>query len=92
MIPRSLRWLADGIQSIEAAPNFIMLLVGAAWRAQQPDRMRRIGVFITADNDPQTRRFLTVFKLALQEARLDGGREIQVGYRFGASDVERFSG
>jgi hypothetical protein len=64
---------ADGIQSIEAERNFIMLLCGVAvWRAQQPGRMRHIGVFITADSDPQTRRFLTAFELALQEPGLDG--------------------
>ena len=51
--------------------------------------MRRIGVLLTiAEDDPQA-RFLMEFKRALQELGWIEGRNIQVDYRFGASDVER---
>src|ERR1700687_4615527 len=75
--------------------RFIILLGGAAaWplaaRAQQPERMRRIGVLMgTAEDDQQTRPFLQAFKRGLQELGWVEGRNIQVDYRFGASDVDR---
>jgi putative tryptophan/tyrosine transport system substrate-binding protein len=75
--------------------EFITLLGGAAvWplaaRAQQTDRMRRIGVLMgTAEDDQQTRPFLQAFKEGLQELGWIEGRNIQVDYRFGASDIDR---
>jgi putative tryptophan/tyrosine transport system substrate-binding protein len=75
--------------------EFITLLGGAAaWplaaRAQQTDRMRRIGVLMgTAEDDQQTLPFLQAFKRGLQELGWIEGRNIQVDYRFGASDVDR---
>jgi hypothetical protein len=52
--------------------------------------MRRIGVLLgTAENDQQTGPFLQAFKRALQEQGWIEGRNMQVDYRFGASDVER---
>jgi ABC-type uncharacterized transport system substrate-binding protein len=76
--------------------HFITLLGGvAAWpltaRAQQPsERVRRIGVLMgTAESDQQTGPFLQAFKRSLQELGWVDGRNIQVDYRFGASDVER---
>jgi putative tryptophan/tyrosine transport system substrate-binding protein len=53
--------------------EFITLLGGAAaWpvaaRAQQPDRIRRIGVLNPfAENDPQVQANITAFRQALQK-------------------------
>jgi putative ABC transport system substrate-binding protein len=73
----------------------ISLLGGAAvWplaaRAQPGERVRHIGVLMgTAENDQQTGPFLNAFKHGLQELGWIEGRNIQVDYRFAASDVDR---
>jgi putative ABC transport system substrate-binding protein len=60
-------------------------------RAQQLERMRRIGVLMAiAEDDPLTQPYLTAVKQGLQELGWVEGRNIQVDYRFGAADVERF--
>jgi len=76
--------------------EFITLLGGAAaaWpvaaRAQQGERIRRIGVLIGgAESDQQPRGNLQAFKGAMQELGWIEGRNIQVDYRFAASDVGR---
>jgi putative ABC transport system substrate-binding protein len=75
--------------------ELITLLGGAAaWplaaHAQQGERTRRIGVLTgSAENEPQTQSYLIAFRKALQELGWIEGRNIQVEYRFGASDVER---
>src|SRR5262249_24095784 len=60
--------------------KFVATLGGAAaaWplaaRAQQPDRVRRIGVLInTVDNDPDAVARLSAFKKALRELGWDEG-------------------
>jgi len=71
---------------------FISLLGGAAaWplaaRAQQPDRVRRIGVLInTVDNDPDAVARLSAFKKALRELGWDEGRNLQIDTRLGVED------
>jgi len=72
---------------------FITLLGGtaAAWplaaRAQQPDRVRRIGVLInTVDNDPDAVARLSAFKKALRELGWDEGRNLQIDTRLGVED------
>src|SRR5712675_1473705 len=79
--------------------ELIALLAGGAassmsWpllaRAQPGERARRIAVLMgTAESDQQTGPFLQAFKRALREQGWIEGRNIQVDYRFGASDVER---
>jgi len=76
--------------------EFITLLGGAAaaWpvaaRAQQGERIRRIGVLIGgAESDQQPRGNLQAFKGAMQELGWIEGRNIQVDYRFGVSDLSR---
>src|SRR5262249_26342498 len=76
--------------------EFITLLGGAAaWplaaRAQQPDRMRRIGVLMnfTAD-DPVSLGRVTAFVQGLQELGWTIGRNLQIEYRWGAGNVERY--
>jgi ABC-type uncharacterized transport system substrate-binding protein len=77
--------------------DFIALLGGAAaaWplaaRAQQPGRMRRIGVLMNAgadDADGQAR--VIAFVQALQELGWTNGRNARIDIRWGAGDAERY--
>src|SRR5947209_7709564 len=66
----------------------------AAWplaaRAQQPERMRRIGVIQgLAANDPQGQERFEAFFHALRELGWTDGRNIQVVHRFTDGDVGR---
>jgi putative tryptophan/tyrosine transport system substrate-binding protein len=77
-------------------PGFIAVLGGAAaWplagRAQQPGRVRRVGV-LTAyrENDPSTQPFLTAFAQALERFGWAEGKNIQIDYRFAAGDPVLF--
>jgi putative tryptophan/tyrosine transport system substrate-binding protein len=75
--------------------EFIALLGGAAaaWplvaRAQQRERMRRIGVLMhLAAADPEGQSRLAAFLQALQEAGWAVGRNLTIDVRWGAADVE----
>ena len=74
---------------------FIAALGGAAaWpvvaRAQQPDRMRRIGVLLTiAGDDPETRDRMAVFRQGLETLGWTEGRNIRFDYRFADGDPAR---
>jgi putative tryptophan/tyrosine transport system substrate-binding protein len=76
--------------------DFITLLSGAAgWplaaRAQQPDRMWRIGVLSSlAADDPETQARHAAFLQGLQEWGWTTGRNVQIDYRWGAGDPDRF--
>ena len=76
--------------------DFISLVSGgAAWpiaaRAQQPERMRRIGVLVslTAD-DPQAQARVAVFQQALQQLGWSDGRNARIDYRFAAANPENY--
>ncbi|SDR58119.1 putative ABC transport system substrate-binding protein [Rhizobiales bacterium GAS113] len=76
--------------------EFIMLVGSAAvaWplaaRAQQPERMRRIGVLIVvSENDPESRTRVTAFQQGLEKLGWTVGRNVQIDYRFDISDDER---
>ena len=76
--------------------EFIMLLGGAAatWpfvaQAQQPERIRRIGVLTSnAENDPEYRASITEFVQALASRGWTEGRNIQIEYRYAAGNPER---
>jgi putative tryptophan/tyrosine transport system substrate-binding protein len=77
--------------------EFITLLGGtaAAWplgaSAQQSERMRRLGVLMnsTAD-DAVSQDRLTAFVQGLQELGWTVGRNLQIDYRWGAGNVERY--
>jgi putative ABC transport system substrate-binding protein len=76
--------------------EFITLVGGAAaaWplmaRAQQPDRMRRIGVLMAfSENDPEGTVWLSNFTKGLQELGWTDGRNAQVDIRWGAGNPER---
>jgi putative ABC transport system substrate-binding protein len=77
--------------------DFITLLggVAAAWpftaRAQQPDRMRRIGVFMNlAADDPEAKLFVEAFLQGLQQLGWTDGRNLRLDYRWGAGDADRY--
>ena len=75
--------------------NFITLLGGAAaWplaaRAQQPERMRRIGVLVAYDeNDPEARRRLSAFTQALADLGWTDGRNVRMDLRWRGGDTNR---
>ena len=59
-------------------------------RAQQPERMRRIGALIAfAENDPEQRARNTAFLNRLEELGWKDGRNLRVDYRFSEGDPER---
>jgi ABC-type uncharacterized transport system substrate-binding protein len=74
--------------------KFITLLGGAAaWplaaRAQQSQRVRRIGVLMNlAADDPEGQARLAAFLQGLQEAGWAVGRNVRVDIRWGASDTD----
>jgi putative ABC transport system substrate-binding protein len=75
---------------------FITLLGGAAvaWplaaRAQQPERMRRIGVFMsTAGEDAESKARIAAFVQELQKLGWSDGRNARIDVRWPAGDVER---
>jgi putative tryptophan/tyrosine transport system substrate-binding protein len=66
----------------------------AAWplvaRAQQPQRMRRVGVFMNlAADDPEGQARLAAFLQGLQEAGWAVGRNLRVDIRWRAADGEQ---
>jgi ABC-type uncharacterized transport system substrate-binding protein len=75
--------------------DFITLLGGtaAAWplaaRAQQPERVRRIGLLMGTADDPEGQARVTALKQGLQELGWTDGRNIQIETRFGAADAAR---
>src|SRR5215813_7225155 len=75
--------------------EFITLLCGAtaAWplaaSAQQPDRMRRIGVLTPfASDDPVEQTRVLAFAQALAQSGWIEGRNVRIEIRWGASDPE----
>src|SRR6266849_5455277 len=59
-------------------------------RAQQPDRMKRIGVLLNVgENDPESLGRLAAFAQGLQELGQIVGRNVRIDTRLGAADVER---
>src|SRR3954462_15448469 len=74
--------------------QFITLLGAAAWpfaaRAQQGERMRRIGVLMSlAADDPESQARHAAFLQGLQEWGWSVGRNVAIDYRFAAGDAER---
>jgi putative ABC transport system substrate-binding protein len=75
--------------------DFITLLGGAAaWplaaRAQQPDRMRRIGVLMNlVADDPEASARVTAFVQGLQQLGWTEGRNMRIDARWAAGDADR---
>src|SRR5256886_3579043 len=77
--------------------KFLATLGGAAaaWplvaRAQQRERMRRIGVLMSAvESDPRGLEYITAFAQGLAELGWTVGRNVRIEYRWGAGDLDRF--
>jgi ABC-type uncharacterized transport system substrate-binding protein len=79
--------------------EFISLLGGAAaallWplaaRAQQGERIRRIGVLMNlAEDDPESQARMSGFVQALQQLGWTDGRNVRIEIRWAAADPERF--
>jgi len=74
---------------------FITLIGGAAaWplaaRAQQGERMRRIGVLMhTAADEPESQARLAAFMQGLQELGWAVGRNMRIDYRWSVGDAAR---
>ena len=75
--------------------KFITLLGGAAaWplvaRAQQGDRVRRIGVFMSFyENDPEGKLRYSAFTQALADLGWADGRNVRIDLRWGGADINR---
>jgi putative tryptophan/tyrosine transport system substrate-binding protein len=60
-------------------------------RAQQADRMRRIGILMAlASDDPQGQARLVAFVQGLQELAWTDGRNVRIDTRWAAGDADRF--
>ena len=76
--------------------SFLAALGGAAaWplaaRAQQPERVRRVGVLINhAENDPTGQGYMAAFRQGLQDLGWTLGRNIQIDIRWGAGRNDRY--
>ena len=76
--------------------KFLATLSGAAgWplaaRAQQPERVRRIGVLMNlAVGDPEGEARIAAFLQALQQLGWSDGRNVRIDYRWAAGDTGRF--
>jgi putative ABC transport system substrate-binding protein len=77
--------------------EFITLLGGAAaWpplaaHAEQPERMRRIGVLMNlAADDPQGQARIAAFVQGLAQLGWTEGRNVRIDYRWGPGDAERY--
>ena len=77
--------------------EFITLLGGAAaaWpltaRAQQGERMRRIGVLINlSESDSAEQKVVLAFRQGLRELGWEDGRDVRIDMRWGAGDPQRY--
>ncbi len=71
--------------------EFIAVLGAAAWplagHAQQPERVRRVGVLIPyRETDPQAKAYVTAFAQALGRLGWVEGKKIRIDHRFAAGD------
>jgi putative tryptophan/tyrosine transport system substrate-binding protein len=76
--------------------DFITLASGAAvaWpvlaRAQQPERMRRVGVLMTvSENDPEGQARLDALRQGLKQLGWSEGKNLAIEYRWAGGDIGR---
>jgi putative tryptophan/tyrosine transport system substrate-binding protein len=74
--------------------EFITFIGGAAiWplraRAQQPERMRHIGVLMgLAEDDPETKARLAAFRQGLEKRGWSEGRNVRIDYRYAPAGAQ----
>ncbi|MFZ0347669.1 MAG: hypothetical protein WAM03_05925, partial [Pseudolabrys sp.] len=59
-----------------------------AVRAQQPDRMRRIGALAGIEGDAEGQARFAAFQEGLQQLGWTDGRNVKIDYRFGGGDAD----
>jgi putative tryptophan/tyrosine transport system substrate-binding protein len=76
--------------------RFLATLGGSAvaWplaaRAQQPERMRRVGVLIAPlESDPDAQRRMSALRDGLEKLGWNDGRNVRIDVRWGGGDAER---
>ncbi|MGB9656715.1 MAG: ABC transporter substrate-binding protein, partial [Pseudolabrys sp.] len=73
--------------------DFIILLGSAAWpliaRAQQTERMRRVGVLTGIEDDAEGQARFTAFLQGLQQLGWTDGRNVRIDTRWAEADAER---
>src|SRR5262245_15479935 len=71
-----------------AALGGAVLLSPPVLRAQQPDRIRRIGVLIPpAEKDPEAQAWVAAFREGLEKAGWTDGHNIRIETRWGVADA-----
>jgi putative ABC transport system substrate-binding protein len=88
----------EGRMTVTIGRRELLVALGgaaAAWpfaaRAQQVDRVRRIGVLMSAvESDPRGLEYITAFAQGLAELGWIVGRNVRIEYRWGAGDLDRF--
>ena len=89
-MPRPVPW----VRAMRRREFIGALSSAAAWpiaaRAQQPDRLRRIGVLIRfAESDPAVQSWLAAFRGALAKLRWTEGSNLRMENRWAGSDPDR---
>jgi putative ABC transport system substrate-binding protein len=84
-----------GIRSLRRRAFITVLAGAAAWplagHAQQPERVRRVGVLMPfPENDTDTQALVTAFARALERFGWVEGKNIRIDYRFAAGDPTLF--
>jgi putative ABC transport system substrate-binding protein len=73
--------------------DFIILLGSAAWpliaRAQQTERMRRVGVLTGIEDDAEGQARFTAFLQGLQQLGWTDGRNVRIDHRWGGGDADK---
>src|SRR5262245_33528139 len=66
-----------------------VLVSPLALRAQQPDRIRRIGVLIPpAQKDPEAQAWVAAFREGLEKLEWTDGHNIRIETRWGVADAD----
>ena len=61
-----------------------------AARAQQGERVRRVGVLMPGDeNDPALKTYVSAFTQALADLRWTDGRNVRMDFRWAGGDINR---
>jgi putative tryptophan/tyrosine transport system substrate-binding protein len=81
-------------RSSNEPPGVIAGLGAAAWpvvaRAQQGDRVRRIGVLVPGEeNDPVAKTYVSAFTQGLADLGWNDGRNVQIALRWAGDDINR---